>query len=192
MRLYLCSFLQSVEGGSKNSSATRQEVDLSKYLYLADKEKHLRVKENPGESLVALRGKLFCNSCREEVSLKSSSIKNHTCSAKHHNEKKRLKRKEKREQEIAVARKAHNADVHLVREGVPVDRSAGVPRESGDTFLCPGVPLNKVEAFRELLEEGAYRLSGQHSLSDLIPFILKREKAQVTGGAKWPLCVHHF
>ena len=43
------------------------------------------------------------------------------------------------------------------------------------TFLRAGFPLNKVEAFRELLEEGAYRLSSRHGLSDLIPFILKRE-----------------
>jgi hypothetical protein len=49
------------------------------------------------------RGKLFCNGCREEVSLKNSSVKNHMRSAKHSEGKKKLARKEKREQEIAIA-----------------------------------------------------------------------------------------
>ena len=47
------------------------------------------------------------------------------------------------------------------------------------TFLRAGIPLTKLDDFRELLEEGAYRLSTRHSLSDLIPFVLRREKAQI-------------
>ena len=137
-----------------------------------------RVRENPGQSFVVLRGKLFCNACREEGSLKSSSIKNHTRSTKHHDGKKRLERKDKREQEIAVALKAHNADIHLVGEGLPEYHQVFRVKVL-TTFLRAGVPLTKMEAFRDLLEEGAYRLSSRHSLSDLIPFILKREKAQV-------------
>ena len=34
-------------------------------------------------NLVVSRGKLFCSACREEISLKSSSVKNHLRSAKH-------------------------------------------------------------------------------------------------------------
>ena len=97
-----------------------------------------RVRKNPGQSLVALRGKLFCNSYREEVSLKTSSIKNHTRSVKHQNRKKRLERKEKREQEIAVALKAHNTDVHLVGNRLPEDQQ--VFCESGDYFSSCRVP----------------------------------------------------
>lgn len=137
-----------------------------------------RVRENPGQSLVVSRGKLFCNVCREVVSLKSSSIKNHTRSAKHHDGRRMLERKEKREQEIAVALRAHNADVHLVGEGLPDDHQVFCVKVV-TTFLRAGVPLTKLDAFRHVLEERAYRLSSRHSLSDMIPFILKREKAQL-------------
>ena len=41
----------------------------------------------PNESLVLSNGKLFCNSCREEVSLKKSVLKNHISSVKHVNGK---------------------------------------------------------------------------------------------------------
>ena len=53
---------------------------------------------------------------------KSSSVKNHTSSAKHKEGKTRLERKEKREQEIAIALRAHNAEVHLAGEGLPEDQ----------------------------------------------------------------------
>lgn len=36
-----------------------------------------RVKEFAGEQLVVSSGKLFCKACREELSLKSSTVKNH-------------------------------------------------------------------------------------------------------------------
>ena len=35
------------------------------------------VKEFPGEQLVVCRSKLFCNACREELHVKSSTVKNH-------------------------------------------------------------------------------------------------------------------
>lgn len=137
-----------------------------------------RVRENPGQSLVLSRGKLFCNACREEVSLKSSSVKNHTRSGKHNERKKKLERKEKREQEIAIALRAHNAEVHLAGGGLPENHQVFRVKVV-TTFLRAGIPLTKLDDFRELLEEGAYRLSSRHSLSDLIPFILRREKVQI-------------
>ena len=46
-------------------------------------------------------------------------------------------------------------------------------------FLRSAVPLNKLDCFKELLEEGGYCLADRHSLFDLVPFIQKREKEQV-------------
>ena len=46
-------------------------------------------------------------------------------------------------------------------------------------FLCAGVPLNKIEHFRPLLEEHAYSLGVRRAMSDLIPFVLQNEKAQL-------------
>ena len=42
-------------------------------------------------------------------------------------------------------------------------------------FLRAGVPLNKVEVFRELFEETGYRLTDRRNMHDLIPFIHKQE-----------------
>ena len=57
-----------------------------------------RVAEYPKEPLAVSNGKLFFNGCREELCLKSSSVKNHLSSSKHLEGKKRLDRKEAREQ----------------------------------------------------------------------------------------------
>ena len=70
-----------------------------------------RVKEFRGENLVVSRGKLFCSVCREEISLKSSSVKKHLRSAKHAEGKEKIAKKDKREQEIAIALKAHNEEI---------------------------------------------------------------------------------
>jgi len=43
------------------------------------------------------------------------------------------------------------------------------------TFLCAGIPLNKLDIFRELLEENGFRLTDKHNMFDSIPFIQKRE-----------------
>ena len=42
-----------------------------------------RVSEFPDEQLAVVDGNLFCNGCREELSVKSSSLKNHFKSGKH-------------------------------------------------------------------------------------------------------------
>ena len=43
------------------------------------------------------------------------------------------------------------------------------------TFLCAGVPLNKLDLFRELLEEGGYHLTDRCHMSDVIPLIHQQE-----------------
>ena len=45
------------------------------------------------------------------------------------------------------------------------------------TFLCAAaVPKNKLDKFRNLLEESVFSLSDRHFMSDHIPFILKEEE----------------
>ena len=66
---------------------------------LASVKPHQRTNEFPNESLVVSHGKLFCNSCREELSLKKSVIKGHIGSTKHTNGKLKMQVKEKRERE---------------------------------------------------------------------------------------------
>ena len=47
------------------------------------------------------------------------------------------------------------------------------------TFLKAGVPLSKIDLFRDLLEETAFRLTDRRFMFDLIPFILKEEEATI-------------
>ena len=134
-----------------------------------------RVKEFPSEQLVVCRGTLFCNACREELHVKSSTIKNHIRSTKHGDAKEKLSRKEAREQDIATALKAHNSTTHLVGENLPESQQVYRVRVV-TVFLKSAVSLSKMCHFRDLLEEGGYRLGDRHTLSDLVPFIQKQEK----------------
>ena len=47
------------------------------------------------------------------------------------------------------------------------------------TFLRSGVALNKLDDFRDLLEQSGYRLAGRRTMSDLIPFVHKEEQSRV-------------
>ena len=67
-----------------------------------------QIKENPNQALVISNRLLFCSTCREELSLKSSSVKNHVESAKHQSKKKRLESREAQERDIAQALLKYN------------------------------------------------------------------------------------
>ena len=66
-----------------------------------------RVKGFPGEQLVVSRGKLFCSACREELHVKSSTIKNHIRLTKHVDAKKKFSMKEAREKDITAIALKH-------------------------------------------------------------------------------------
>lgn len=55
---------------------------------------------------------LFCEACREEVSVKASIIKRHVESLKHESGKERLSQKKKREMSIVHAMKNYDQEVH--------------------------------------------------------------------------------
>ena len=148
---------------------SRGAVDLKKI------KPEQRVRDYPSEPLTVSNGKLFCRGCREELCLKSSSIKNHLKSNKHQEGKVKLSKKEAREKDIAEALVQYNSDNHLRGETLP--QSQQVYRvKVVKTFLQAGVPLSKLNIFRDLLEENGYRLSDRRFMFDLIPFILKEEK----------------
>ncbi len=46
-------------------------------------------------------------------------------------------------------------------------------------FLRAGVPVSKIDCFRELFEETGYRLSDRKHLFDYIPFIQEQEVERV-------------
>jgi hypothetical protein len=41
------------------------------------------------------------------------------------------------------------------------------------------VPINKINDFRDLLEEYAFRLAGRKPMSDLIPFVKKKGNSRL-------------
>ena len=47
-------------------------------------------------------------------------------------------------------------------------------------FMMAGVPLDKIECFREALEETSFRLSSCSNLRQLIPFVHQQEKDSIT------------
>ena len=134
-----------------------------------------RVKAFPDEPLCVSNSKLFCNACREEMSLKMSSVRNHIRCTKHEEGRRRLKRQGGKGETTADALVAHNKETHLRGETLP--HSQQVHRVRVLTcFIRAGVPLRKYEHFRELLEENATRLSNRRHI---IPFVLKEEQQRI-------------
>jgi len=137
-----------------------------------------RTTEFPNESLVVSNGKLFCNSCREEIGLKKSVIKNHVSSTKHVNGKLKMQAKDKRERDIAEALRDYNSQCHLVGETLPIEQQTYRVKVV-QTFLRAAVPLNKLQYFRDILEENSFRLTDRRHMSDLVPFVQKEEESLI-------------
>ena len=110
------------------------------------------------EPFTVSSGKLFCDGCREELSLKSSSIKNHIKCSKHKERKAKLAAKDKKERDIARALRKHNEESHLVGENLPEQHQVFRVKVVR-SFLRAGIPLNKINAFKDILEENGYRLT---------------------------------
>lgn len=143
-----------------------------------------RVSEYPDEMLSVSGGKLFCKACREVLSVKKSTLDDHVKSAKHLGSKTKMHVKEAKERDIADAFRAHNDSMHQKGETLPDEVNVYRVRVV-QTFMRAGVPLNKLNIFRSLLEENGFRLCDTRHLLDLVPFILseerKRVKAEIDG-----------
>ena len=137
-----------------------------------------RAREFSSEYIGVSGGKLFCKACREELSLKKSTIEKHVSSTKHSAGKERIVNGKKQEMDIAEALKKYDAVVHPSGETLP--ESIRVYRVKVlRAFLKSGVPISKIEDFRDLFEENGYRLAGRKPMSDLIPFVLSEERRKI-------------
>lgn len=137
-----------------------------------------RVREFPEEKFVVSGKKLFCTACREEVAVKKSVVELHVKSEKHKCGKGKLLSKSNREQSILQALDAYDKEVHPVGESLPGEQRIYRVKVLS-TFLKAGVALNKLDVFRDLLEENGLRLAGRRPMSDLIPFVLAEEKKRL-------------
>ena len=141
-------------------------------------ESRKRIREFTNEMLKVSVGTLDCEACREELGLKKSTIQNHVRSQKHADSKKKLEMKEAHKQDIALALMKYNEKELLHGETLPEEQQ--VYRIKVVTvFLRAGIPLSKLDSFRDILEENAYRLTDQRHMFDLISFVLKEQKVRV-------------
>ena len=115
-----------------------------------------RCSEFPDEPFEVSAGKLFCRSCREELSLKRSIIKNHIASLKHKTSKAARNKQKIADKSIVESLKAYEANANPRGEGLP--EAQKLYRVKVVTaFLKAGIPISKIDSLRDLLEEHAYR-----------------------------------
>lgn len=132
------------------------------------------MREFGDENLVVSAGKLFCEACREELSLRKSTIKNHIRSSKHSSMKDRLKERRARDGNLVQSLKKYDEEEHPSGEHLP--ESQRLYRiKFVKAFLRAGVALNKTDIFRDVFEEHGFRLACRRTLSDNIPFIHSQE-----------------
>ena len=76
--------------------------------------------------------------------------------------------------------KEYDEEVHPVGEGLSDDVRIFHVRVLS-CFLKAGVALNKVDHFRDILEEGSYRLTSSRHLTEMIPIVRREEEAKMRG-----------
>ena len=118
---------------------------------------------------------MFCEACREELSEKGSIIKRHVDSQKHKSGVEKIAKKKKRDLIVLDAMK--NYDKEVYPKGKMLSDNQRVFRV---TVLKTCVPLQKMDDFRELLEEGGYRLTSVPNMRQLIPFVRKEEEEMIS------------
>ena len=121
--------------------------------------------------------KLFCSACREELSLKKNIIASHITSTKHKTSKEKLAKKEAKERDIATSLKTYRYDdtTHPAGETLPMEQRV-FRLKVVKTFLKAAVPLSKLDAFRDILEEGGTGPTDRSHMAELIPFVLRQEE----------------
>ena len=83
-----------------------------------------------------------------------------------------------RECDVARALKSYEQEIHPSGEGLSEAHKLYRIKVL-TTFLKAGVPLAKIEHFRELLETNAYRLCDRRGMCDLIPFVQSEEQQRI-------------
>lgn len=113
------------------------------------------------------------------MALRKCIIENHIKNSKKHTiGKEKLADKGRQEKDIAEVLKAYNKEEHLAGEELPPEQQVYRVKVI-TTFLRAGVPISKLDLFRDLLEENGFRLSGRRTISDLIPFAHQEEQRRV-------------
>ena len=99
--------------------------------------------EFPNECLTVSARTLFCEACRQEVSLRSNIIKNHIGSSRHTKMKDGLKARRGKDEDIAKCLKLYDSEQHPSRECLP-EKQRIYRIKVLLSFLKAGVPLKSL------------------------------------------------
>ena len=139
-------------------------------------QQHLQ--EFRGENFKESASTLFCTGCREEVGLKKTIIQQHIKSAKHCTENVKVVEKLARESDITEVLVRYDNEKHP--KGETLSMAQRVYRfKVVRTFLKAGVPILKIDKFRDIFEEQGYSLIHSSNLSSVVDVINKEEKGKV-------------
>ncbi|CAB3993226.1 Hypothetical predicted protein, partial [Paramuricea clavata] len=138
----------------------------------------VRIQEFPQECFkdTAIRkGAFFCEACREEISVKRSTIINHINTHKHLSGKEKLHQKAKRERDLAEVLRAYDEENHPIGETLSMNTRV-FRLKVVTAFMKAGIAINKINCFRSILEESAYKLTDRTNMAQLIPVVHQEEK----------------
>lgn len=138
-----------------------------------------RIADFPKASLIISKGRLWCSACGCIVSNKSKfTVAQHENTAKHKGNIEKQERRKARDDGIM-----HNLDEFFVNH--PNVVCATLPQEEKvyrfqvtASFLAAGIPLNKADNLRLLLERSGRSMTDSSHLSGLVPLVEKQEIAQ--------------
>ena len=82
------------------------------------------------------------------------------------------------EKDVAQCLQAHDVESHPKGETLPMQQCV-FRVEVVTAFLWAGVPLNKLDHFRDIQQESAYSLTDRRHMSDLVPIIFEEEQAKI-------------
>ena len=75
---------------------------------------------------------------------------------------------------LAISLKKYDQSVHPNWESLPNEQRVYRVKVL-KTFMRAGVPISKLQYFRDLLEENSMRLTERSHMLDLVPFVLEEE-----------------
>ena len=108
------------------------------------------------------------------MSLKLSSIKHHIGSVKHKQSKEREAKRKVSDKTLAANLQVYERETNP--RGETLSESHKLYRTKVViAFLKSGIPLQKIDGLREVLEAGRYRLTDAQGMHDLVPFVCTNE-----------------
>ena len=122
-------------------------------------------------------GKLHCDPCGIDLSLRKGTIRTHLFSGRSHATKLEEWRQQTGEDEVIKGIISSYFEANPTATGSSVSTDAQAFRwRVVETFMSAGVPLQKIDKMRTLLEREGHSLTDSHNLAPLfIPLILDYE-----------------